>query len=467
MSQLRFPEGFLWGGAISGHQTEGAYREDGKGLSVADTLPKGIIYDPVDPPGEGYPFHRGIDFYHRYPQDIAMLAEMGFGVLRISIQWTRIFPNGDDPQPNEAGLLFYDKLLDCIIAHGMQPMVTLSHFDLPLHLVHAYGGWKNPALIALFVRYAETVFTRYKDKVQLWLTFNEINHILKVPYTCGGLLLDGEENPKQVIYQAAHRQLLASAQAVRALRSIAPQAKIGCMMAAAAYYPATCAPEDVLSAQQEQNQEQLFPDVQVLGRYPYWVKPFWEKQGIHVDITPDDEKLLQQNTMDYVGFSYYMSSTVSGAGEKDASDSNLFGGVKNPYLQQSDWGWTIDPVGLRISLNMLYQRYQKPLFIVENGLGAKDEVTADGSIQDDARIDYLRQHIAQMHAAIGDGVTLWGYTSWAPIDLVSVTTAEMSKRYGYIYVDLDNDGVGSGRRIRKKSFDWYRNVIARNGLDTP
>ena len=462
----KIPEGFLWGGAVAANQLEGAYMEDGKGLSVADYSPKGITGGYHDIKHGEHLTHNAIDFYHRYKEDIALFAEIGFKCFRTSIAWTRIFPNGDDESPNEKGLEFYDNLFDECLKYGIEPLVTLSHYEMPMGLVNKYGGWRNRKLIELFDKYARTVFKRYKNKVKYWITFNEINVIIHFPFTGGGIILEENENKLQVEYQAAHYQFVASALAVKACHEIIPNSKIGCMIASGAYYPYSCRPEDVMTAMKYDREMLLFSDIQSWGYYPGYLKRFFIENNINIDITEEDKKILRENTVDFIGFSYYKSRCASANPEGlETSVGNLFGGVKNPYIGSSEWGFQIDPIGLRYTMNQLYDRYHKPLFIVENGLGASDTVEEGDIINDDYRIDFLRDHIIQMKEAIADGVDLMGYLTWGPIDLVSAGTGEMRKRYGFIYVDRDNNGVGTLRRIKKKSFDWYKKVIASNGED--
>ncbi len=462
----KFPKNFLWGGAIAANQVEGAYNVDGKGLSVADVMPRGILNsEPVlDGKLGDFPYHTAIDFYHTYKDDNALFAEMGFNCLRLSIGWSRIFPNGDDAEPNEAGLQYYDDVFDDLLSKGMQPVITLNHYDLPLGLVTKYGGWRSRELITQYERYCKTVFARYKEKVKIWMTFNEINCVLHAPFTAAGLLIEEGENKLQLQFQAAHHQLVASALAVKACHEIIPDAKIGCMIAAWPTYPDTCNPDDTLKAMAKDRQMLFFGDVQARGYYPSYAKRLFRENGFEIDMATGDEAILKQYAVDYVAFSYYMSQVESADPDRrEKTGGNLMGGLMNPYLKASEWGWQIDPKGMRIILNQLYDRYQKPLFIVENGLGAIDTVNADDSINDDYRIDYLRDHLQQVAEGIADGVELMGYTTWGPIDLVSASTGEMKKRYGFIYVDKDNEGQGTGRRLRKKSFYWYKDVIATNG----
>ncbi|KHE01129.1 6-phospho-beta-glucosidase [Pantoea stewartii] len=456
-----FPDDFLWGGALAANQTEGAYLDDGKGLSTSDVQPQGVFGPVVERvAGDSSIKDVAIDFYHRYPEDIKLFAEMGFKCLRVSIAWTRIFPNGDDQQPNEAGLAFYDMLFDELAAHGIKPLVTLSHYEMPWALVKQYGGWGSRQTIGFFERYARTVFARYKEKVKLWLTFNEINMSLHAPLTGVGL---PETSNKGEVYQAIHHQLVASALAVKACHDIIPDARIGNMLLGGLVYPLTCKPEDVLEALQENRSWQFFGDVQCRGAYPGYMLRFFRDNGIQIDITDADREALT-STVDFISFSYYMTGCVTtDEALNQQARSNILSMVPNPHLASSEWGWQIDPVGLRTLLNVLWDRYQKPLLIVENGLGAKDKPDADGVVQDDYRISYLNDHLVQVREAIDDGVEVMGYTSWGPIDLVSASRAELSKRYGFIYVDRDDNGNGTLARSRKKSFWWYKEVIATSG----
>lgn len=456
-----FPNDFLWGGAVAANQVEGAYLEDGKGLSTSDVQPQGVFGPVVERvAGDSGVKDVAIDFYHRYPEDIKLFAEMGFNCLRVSIAWTRIFPNGDEQQPNKAGLAFYDKLFDELAAHNITPLVTLSHYEMPWGLVKQYGGWGNRQVIGFFEHYARTVFTRYQHKVKLWLTFNEINMSLHAPMTGVGL---PETSSKAEVYQAIHHQLVASALAVKACHEIIPDAKIGNMLLGGLVYPLTCKPDDVLEALQENRAWQFFGDVQCRGAYPGYMLRFFRDNGITLEITEADREALK-STIDFISFSYYMTGCVTTDDElNQQARGNILSMVPNPHLASSEWGWQIDPVGLRTLLNVLWDRYQKPLFIVENGLGAKDKPDADGMVQDDYRISYLNDHLVQVREAIEDGVEVMGYTSWGPIDLVSASRAELSKRYGFIYVDRDDSGAGTLARSRKKSFYWYQEVIATHG----
>jgi len=462
-----FPTDFLWGGAVAANQVEGAYNEDGKGLSVQDVLPDGMARITNEPTEDNLKL-KGIDFYNRYKEDIALFAEMGFKVFRTSIAWSRIFPNGDDSEPNEEGLQFYDDLFDECHKYGIEPLVTLSHYETPLHLANEYDGWKSRQLVGFFENYARVVFDRYKDKVKYWLTFNEINSILHNPFMSGGIKTPKEELSQQDLYQAVHHELVASASATKIGKEINPDFQIGCMVLSMPTYPMTPKPGDVLAAREAENQNFLFSDIHVRGEYPGYIKRYFAENDIDIHFENGDKEILKENTVDFISFSYYMSVTdAENKEEYTSGEGNIVGGLSNPYLETSEWGWAIDPKGLRIALNQFYDRYQLPLFIVENGLGAKDELIkdADGNytVEDDYRIDYLEKHLTQVKEAVKDGVEVMGYTSWGPIDLISASTAQMSKRYGFIYVDRNDDGSGTFNRYKKKSFDWYKNVIETNG----
>ena len=462
-----FPKDFLIGGAIAANQCEGAYREGGKGLSVQDVLPHGLRGERTQGPTPDNLKLDGIDFYHCYREDIALFAEMGFTVLRLSIAWSRIFPNGDEDEPNEEGLAFYDRVFDECLRHGIQPLVTLAHYEMPLGLAEKVNGWADRRMIGYFTKYAETVFRRYRDKVKLWVTFNEINALPRAPFMAGGIMTPPDKITDETKMRAMHYQLTASAAAVKLCHEIIPDAKIGCMILGVTVYPLTPRPEDVLAAYFRDRETMRFADVHVFGAYPHDFLAELERKGIDADITEADLKVLR-HTVDFVSFSYYSSiceTTDPTAAEK--TGGNLSKGYRNPYLTSTEWGWQIDPVGLRYTLNRLYDRYRVPLFIAENGYGTVDEVVTrpDGTktVEDTARIDYLRRHLTEVLHALGDGVPVMGYASWAPIDLVSASTAEMKKRYGFIYVDRNDDGSGTMERWKKASFDWYKEVIRTRG----
>ncbi|MDO4345176.1 MAG: 6-phospho-beta-glucosidase [Eubacteriales bacterium] len=463
---IKFPEDFLWGGAVSANQCEGAYDEDGKGLSVQDVLPRGIKGEATPEPTRDNLKLEAIDFYHHYKEDIALFAEMGFKVFRTSVAWTRIYPRGDEQEPNEKGLAFYDAVFDECLKYGIEPMVTISHYEMPLYLSKKYDGWKSREMIGYYERFVRTIFERYKNKVKYWLTFNEINTILRHPFNSAGIYTSFEKLSEQELYQAVHHELVASALAVKIGHELMPEAKIGCMILSMPMYPLTPAPEDVIAAMEEEHKNDFFGDVHVRGEYPGYIKRYFREHGIQIQFAPEDEEILK-NTVDFVSFSYYVSACASADESIVPGEGNMIGGVTNPYLKSSQWGWQIDPLGLRHVLNRFYDRYQLPLFIVENGLGAEDQLTetlqGEKTVEDDYRIDYLRDHIRQVYEALQDGVPVMGYTAWGCIDLVSASTAEMRKRYGFIYVDRDDTGAGTFARYKKKSFFWYKELIRTNG----
>ena len=490
---MSFPKGFLWGGATAANQFEGGFAEGGKGVNSSDCTtrgsrtklrtvtyqtPDGVVHEepmfllnaPEDAkfgvfPGYDYPSHLGIDFYHRYKEDIALFGEMGFKVFRLSMNWARIFPTGMEETPNEEGLKFYDDVFDELHKYGIKPLVTLSHYETPIGLSNAWGSWTDARTIPCWERYVRTVGERYKGKVEYWLTFNEINVAAMSPWMAAGV---GRRTP-QIVADISKNQLIASAKAVLILHQIDPGNKVGNMVAYGATYPYTCNPADVLAAKQAMHGSHFYEDVQARGYYPSYKLKEYEREGINFSLTDEEAETLRKGTVDFLSFSYYMSSVASADPEvlKKKAEGNMgLGGIKNPYLKVSDWGWAIDPTGLRIALNELWERYQKPLFIVENSLGTQDVLEPDKTCHDQAHIDYLRSHIQAMDAAINeDGVELWGYTPWGCIDLVSASTGEMHKRYGFIYVDYQDDGTGDGARYRKDSFYWWKKVIATNGED--
>ena len=458
-------EGFLFGGALAANQCEGGYNLDGKGLSIADVVrgsQQGIPRQVDEKIHEGvyYPSHEAIDFYHRYKEDIALFAQMGFKCLRMSISWARIFPNGDDEIPNECGLQFYDKVFDELLKYNIQPIVTLSHFETPLHLVEAYGSWRNPKLIDFYVKYANVVFKRYKDKVIYWMTFNEINETMnkKDPFLQAGLKFKEDENDKKVKVIASHNMFIASAKVVDLGHRINPNFKIGCMIQYTPAYTKTCHPNDALAKRFYNIQKYYYTDVMVKGEYTSLCYSQLKRLGVDLTISKEEQEILKKGKVDYIAFSYYFTYVVS-------YDENQFViDKKNKYLQTGQWNRTIDPIGLRVALNELYDRYQVPLFIVENGIPLDDKIDSNNEIIDEERIAFFRSHIMQIKKAINeDFVNVIGYTTWGPIDIVSVSTGEMNKRYGFIYVDKDNSGKGTLQRFKKKSFAWYKKVIESNG----
>ncbi len=481
-----FPKEFLWGGAIAASQAEGAWDEGGKGIDSQDLR----FFDPswdraqrdqnrnINMTSERfetalaskdvghYPFRTGIDFYHTYRQDIDLFSELGIKVFRTSISWARIFPNGDDEKPNEEGLRYYEDMFRYCKEKGIKVFCTILHYNIPVNLITRYGGWKSRETIKHYVRYATTLYERLGDLVDYWLPFNEINCSRFNPYNGCCLIKDQEADYINSIFQCTHHQMIANALAVKAAHEILPGSMVGGMIARFTTYPATCRPEDVMETILEENYKNYFyTDIMARGHYPSYAKRMFKENGIHIQMEDGDEAILCENTVDFLAYSYYMSMVASTDKDIEKTSGNLVSGNRNRYLKMSEWGWQIDPIGLRISLNEMYDRYQLPIFIAENGIGAKDGLEEDGSIHDPYRIDYLREHIRQMDEAIEDGVDLIGYTMWGFIDIVSCGTIEMSKRYGVIYVDRNEDGSGSNKRFRKDSFYWYKNMIRSNGLD--
>jgi 6-phospho-beta-glucosidase len=475
-----FPDDFLWGGAVAAHQFEGGWDAGGKGPNVTDVLTAGAhgvprrLTDTIEV-DTYYPNHIGVDFYNHYREDIALFAEMGLKCFRTSISWARIFPKGDETEPNEEGLAFYDAVFDELLKHNIEPVITLSHFELPLHLAREYGGFRNRKLVDFFARFAEVCFTRYQHKVKYWMTFNEINNQMDTDnwlflWTNSGVLVGPDENAREVMFQTGHHELLASAKAVAIGHAINPALRIGAMVSHIPIYPFSCHPDDVMAAEVAMRQRWFFPDVQARGAYPTYALKEFEREGYNIVREPGDDAILAAGTVDYMGFSYYMSATVQ-ANAVPVQTSAIGAGagrnsVPNPHIKSSEWGWPIDPEGLRYTLNIFNDRYQLPMFIVENGFGDIDVIQPDGTIDDQPRIDYLKAHIEAIRTAVTeDGVDLMGYTPWGIIDLISFTTGEMKKRYGMIHVDRDNEGNGTLARTRKKSFQWYQQVIASNGAD--
>ncbi|MDN5446272.1 MAG: family 1 glycosylhydrolase [Lactococcus lactis] len=482
---MGFKSDFLWGGAIAANQVEGAWSIDGKGISVADVAMFKPHLDVSDYSGHNkmtcdslkismnekdttfYPKRRGVDFYHHYKTDIALFSEMGFKTLRLSIAWTRLFPTGEESEPNQAGIAFYISVLQELKKHDIEPIVTLSHYEMPLSLSIKYNGWANRKLVDLFVNYAEVCFKAFGEYVTYWLTFNEIDSVGRHPFITAGIVPDTmqETDLDTSIYQALHHQYVAAAKATTLCHELIPNSQMGCMLTKLTTYPNTCNPSDVRLSLERNLDNYAHADIQIFGEYPILYQQYLKNKGISIKIEKDDAAILKSGTADYLAFSYYMSRTESADPNKEKAAGNTIMSVKNPYLESTDWGWQIDPIGLEISLIELYDRYRIPLIIVENGMGAKDSLDADGRINDDYRIDYFRSHIEAMGRAVDRGVDLFGYTSWAPIDSISVSTSQMSKRYGFIYVDQDDFGEGSLKRLKKQSFYWYQKVIHSNGTD--
>lgn len=468
-------ETFFWGGSLAAHQCEGHWQAGNKGPAIMDFVTKGSHQTPrtitsAIEKQQQYPSHQGIDFYQRYQEDIALFREMGFSALRISIDWSRIFPKGDEQTPNQAGLAFYEAVIDTLLANQIEPIITLYHFEMPIHLVHAYGGWKNRQVIAFYLHFCETVMRFFKEKVRYWVTFNEINHLDPqveqsdiFTYMIAGVKYSEMTNPKEELARIGYHMTLASVKAVRLAHKINPQSQVGCVFGLNPIYPYNCDPQHILQAFLENDRDYYQIDAMCQGRFPIYKIKEYQKLGITLPIEPSDAEDFAQGRLDFIGINYYMSS-VSIPTTAASDDPSLFGGMQNPYLTQSKWGWGIDPLGLRFVMNYLYRRYGLPLFITENGLGAEDTLTEDGCVHDAYRIAYLSKHIEQVKLAQQeDHVACLGYLVWGPIDLVSATTGEMRKRYGFIYVDLDDEGNGSLQRIKKDSFRWYQQVIASNG----
>lgn len=475
---MPFREDFLWGGATAANQCEGGFNKGGRGLANVDVAPYGkdrlaVITGKMKmfdfDKEHFYPSKDAIEMYSYYKEDIKLFAEMGFKVYRMSIAWSRIFPKGDEDKPNEEGLKFYEDVFKECLKYNIKPLVTITHFDCPMHLIKEYGGWKNRKVIKFYENLCHAIFNRYKGLVEYWLTFNEINMILHAPFMGAGLYFEEGENEEEIKYQASHHELVASAIATKIAHEVDKNNKVGCMLAAGIYYPYSSKPEDVLAAQQKNDEMYFFVDIQARGKYPNYALKKFERENLNIKIEKEDLELLKKYTVDFISFSYYSTRCAAfdmGKHAKGHEKDNIMKDIKNPELKQTDWGWTVDPLGLRITLNDIYDRYQKPMFIVENGLGAYDKVDKNGYVEDDYRIDYLREHIKNMKDAVEiDGVDLLGFTTWGPIDLVSAGTGEMTKRYGFIYVDRDDFGNGTLKRSRKKSFYWYKKVIESNGED--
>ena len=475
---MPFREDFLWGGATAANQCEGGFDKGGRGLANVDVAPYGkdrlaVITGKMKmfdfDKEHFYPSKDAIEMYSYYKEDIKLFAEMGFKVYRMSIAWSRIFPKGYEDKPNEEGLKFYEDVFKECLKYNIKPLVTITHFDCPMHLIKEYGGWKNRKVIKFYENLCNAIFNRYKGLVEYWLTFNEINMILHAPFMGAGLYFEEGESEEEIKYQASHHELVASAIATKIAHEVDKNNKVGCMLAAGIYYPYSSKPEDVLAAQQKNDEMYFFVDIQARGKYPNYALKKFERENLNIKIEKEDLELLKKYTVDFISFSYYSTRCAAadmGKHSKGNEKDNIMKDIKNPELKQTDWGWTVDPLGLRITLNDIYNRYQKPMFIVENGLGAYDKVDKNGYVEDDYRIDYLREHIKNMKDAVEiDGVDLLGFTTWGPIDLVSAGTGEMTKRYGFIYVDRDDFGNGTLKRSRKKSFYWYKKVIESNGED--
>lgn len=470
----RFPDGFLWGGAIAASQIEGAWREDGKGIGICDLF----IYDPnkdvsslhtshmtkdevafaIEDKTGYYPKRNGIDFYHTYKEDLKYLKEMGFKTLRFSINWCRIFPNGDDSEPNEKGLQFYSDFIDEVIANGMEPIISMLHYEIPVGITKTYGGWHNKTVIELFINYGKTLLDHFGDRVTYWIAINQINLFHIEPFNSLGICIDSVLNYEEAAYQGIHNQMVATAYIKQYAKEHHKNVKIGTMLADLTAYPESSNPDDAVLALHHNRMSYYMSDVQFRGAYPQYILRYFKEHKYKITITETEENILKLNTLDFLAISYYFSQMVSYEKLKD----DYIGSVKNPNLKTNPWGWNIDPKGLYHCISQYWDRYQKPIMIAENGFGQYDKIE-DGYIHDDYRINYLKQHIEQLKECVKDGVDVFAYCSWGPIDLVSASTQEMEKRYGYVYVDIDNFGKGTKQRIRKDSFYWYKEVIASNG----
>ena len=472
---MKLRKDFLWGGSIAAHQCEGAWNVDGKGIGIMDLVtsgsyevPREICKDIED--GKRYPSHEGIDFYHRFKDDIALFGEMGFKALRISIDWSRIYPNGDDEEPNKKGIEYYQSVVDELLKNGIEPIVTLYHFEMPVNLVRKYGSWTNRKVIDFYLKYCKTMFEALKGKVKYWVTFNQMNHIDPqteasdiFTYIIAGLKFSEMVEKKQTLATIGYNMTLAGVKAVELAHEIDPNNKVGCVFGLTPVYPINCNPVNVMNAFKEMDRDFYQIDAMCNGCFPKYKLKEYKDSDIQLEISNEDKESFYNGKLDFIGLNYYSTSVAHYEGD-DNGEETLFGGVQNPYLEKSKWGWSIDPIGLRYLLNYVYRRYELPIIVSENGLGAMDKVEADGSINDDYRIDYLNQHLIQLKkAAEEDGVECFGYLMWGPIDLVSATTGEMKKRYGFIYVDKQDDGTGDYSRKKKKSFDWYKEVIESNG----
>lgn len=472
---MKLRKDFLWGGSIAAHQCEGAWNVDGKGIGIMDLVTSGSYEVPREickdiEEGKRYPSHEGIDFYHRFKEDIALFGEMGFKALRISIDWSRIYPNGDDEEPNKKGIEYYQSVVDELIKNGIEPIVTLYHFEMPVNLVRKYGSWTNRKVIDFYLKYCKTMFEALKGKVKYWVTFNEMNHIDPqteasdiFTYIIAGLKFSEMVEKKQTLATIGYNMILAGVKAVELAHEIDHNNKVGCVFGLTPVYPINCNPVNVMNAFKEMDRDFYQIDAMCNGCFPKYKLKEYKDSDIQLEISNEDKESFYNGKLDFIGVNYYSTSVAHYEGDDDGEET-LFGGVQNPYLEKSKWGWSIDPIGLRYLLNYVYRRYELPIIVSENGLGAMDKVEADGSINDDYRIDYLNQHLVQLKkAAEEDGVECFGYLMWGPIDLVSATTGEMKKRYGFIYVDKQDDGTGDYSRKKKKSFDWYKEVIESNG----
>ncbi len=474
-----FPEDFLWGGAIAASQADGAWQADGKKLNSSDVQPylKGKSNDEIQQleklgmtleevkknvadTGQYFPKRFGIDFYHTYESDLELLAEMGFKTFRTSIDWARVFPNGDEKEPNEVALAHYGKMIDKMKSLGIEPIITMLHYETPIHITLEYGGWTNKAVIEMFERYGKVLLEHFGDRVKYWIVINQVNMVQIEPFLSLGVCSDQYKRKEEAEYQGVYNQLVASAKIRKYAKTLPYDLQIGTMVADCTVYPYSCKPSDIILAMEHNRMQYFFTDVQFQGDIPVYAERYFTENNIHLDITDEERALLKENTMDYLGISYYFSQMVDAEKNVNKADSI----TPNPHLDANPWGWNVDPQGLYNSLSQYWDRYEKPIVIAENGFGMYDELV-DGKVHDDYRIAYLGDHIEQIGRAIQNGANVIGYCAWGPIDIVSCSSQQMSKRYGFIYVDLDDEGNGTGKRIKKDSFDWYKQVIATNGSE--
>lgn len=485
MKKQEFPKSFLWGGGIADFQAEGAYEESGRGLTTLDfitngshTEPRKITYQlpdgtkgvsnargPLPDGAKGYldpeyyyPSLNGVDFYHHYKEDIKLFAEMGSSVFRFSICWTRIFPKGIEDEPNEDGLKFYENIVDECLKYHIEPLITICHDEIPAYLADNYEGWLNRFTIECYLKLCKVLFERFKGKVKYWLTFNEINSLN------GYIALGCTRYDDYSRFVGAHHMFIASAKAVKMCHEMIPESMVGAMYASSPCYPLTCKPEDVFMQLQVRRRTFYFADVMMRGYYPGYAKMILEQKGVELPLEPGDEEILKEGALDFYSFSCYRSTTVNVDTKFPINGIDIMSMDTNPYLETTAWGWPVDPMSLRYLLNEVYDRYQKPIFIAENGLGEIDQADENGYVEDDYRIDYLKAHFKEIRKAIClDHVDVFGYTMWGCIDLVSLGTGEMKKRYGWIYVDMDDLGNGTKKRIPKKSYYWMKEFLTTNG----
>ena len=459
-----FPKNFLWGASTSAYQVEGAWNEDGKGLSVIDML---------DHPEDTSDFKVASDHYHRYKEDVKLFSELGLKAYRFSIAWSRIIPNGIG-EVNQKGIEFYNNLIDELNKYNIEPIVTIYHFDLPYEL-EKNGGWNNRETIDAFVEYANVLFNHFGDKVKYWLTINEQNTMILHPGAIG-IPKGGKLPSKKELYQQNHHMLLAQAKVMSLCHKKCKNAKIGPALNITTMYGETCNPNDAIAAH---NWETLrgwsFLDLAVYGRYNRLFWSYLEDRELEPLILEGDMEIMKNGKPDFIAMNYYSTATIaqSKGDNSDVSpragdqqimlgEPGVYRAAENPYVDKSKYGWVVDPVGLRMTLRKVSERYDLPILITENGYGDKDILEENDVINDDDRIDFIKKHLEQLKLAIADGVDILGYCPWSAIDVVS-THQGYGKRYGFIYVNRDEFNLMDLRRIKKKSFYWYKNLIETNG----